>query len=153
MAEEIGLSAKGASFFGLFVSVDGGDPTENSLPAAGAFLRKLQPDEVPSRTGGHLLYRKWHFNKSKESKMEDEEDFVNLLYAQVLSDMKARIFSPLPLADKLKAAKQEGDKAKFLKVARKLPGYGQYRFPDCLCDFPEEVRGMGGFASVSCGRG
>ncbi|KAH9506981.1 Sorting nexin-27 [Dermatophagoides farinae] len=136
--EKINLSPDLASYFAIFEIVEQG------------FERKLQSNEFPynlyiqniqntSAASTCLMMKKWFFHLSTELELCTKEDLLEqFFYYQSIEDVnKGQIKAGNKLYE-LKALQEISKKSDYLKLARKLDGYGEITFPHCASDARKE---------------
>ncbi|KAL9986983.1 hypothetical protein ACROYT_G001215 [Oculina patagonica] len=131
LAEKLNLDKGSVPNFALFEIMDNG------------FERKLEDNEFPHNvyirtysalSTTSLALRKWIFTLAREAQMINDDNAVNLLYSQAITDLRTRKLLPGKNLQKLKDLQAGNKKKEYLDVARTLEGYGTVVFPHCGCD-------------------
>nr|XP_027202465.1 sorting nexin-27-like [Dermatophagoides pteronyssinus] len=136
--EKINLSPEIARYFAIFEIVEQG------------FERKLQSNEFPynlyiqniqntSAASTCLMMKKWFFYLPTEIELCSRQDLLEtFFFYQTIEDVnKGQIKAGNKLYE-LKALQEISKKSEYLKLARKLDGYGEITFPHCASDARKE---------------
>ncbi|XP_067935561.1 sorting nexin-27-like [Watersipora subatra] len=124
------------------------------------FIRLLLPDErvheiyIENYTNGEvtcIVMKRWMFNTKLESRLCRDETALSYMFwegadavARGFIQVDEHNFELKALRDSAKADKEK--QIQYLKVIRKLPGYGEIVFPFCKCDARKD-----GFVVISVG--
>ncbi|KAK6179876.1 sorting nexin-27 isoform X2 [Patella vulgata] len=128
---KLNLTEKAAQCFYLFETVEYN------------FDRKLQPHELPhniyiqnysTATATCITVQRWFFSLTKELALNIDERALSYLYWLTVDDISRGHVKTGDKLYELKALKESSKVQEYLKVARRLEGYGEVVFPHCACD-------------------